>query len=286
VPLRRVTGAVGRARQQLQANFVAQQALAQHLKFPDRSALDSTGDSQTKGCPQQEHNMRTIGLIGGMSWESSAEYYRLINQQVRDKLGPLRSAQLLMYSVDFGPVEQAQHAGRWDDAAAILVDAARRLQAGGADCVVLCTNTMHKVAGQIQAAISIPFLHIADPTGQAAVEAGALKVGLLGTAFTMEQDFLKDRLTALGLTVLLPEADERQAVHRIIYDELCVGVISEASRQVYQNVIQSLAARGAQAIILGCTEITLLVKPEHSALPLLDTTALHARAAVAFALGD
>ncbi|TWC23114.1 MULTISPECIES: aspartate/glutamate racemase family protein [unclassified Pseudomonas] len=230
--------------------------------------------------------MRTIGLIGGMSWESSAEYYRLINQQVRDRLGPLRSAQLLMHSVDFGPVEQAQHAGRWDDAAAILVDAARRLQAGGAECVVLCTNTMHKVATQIQSAISIPFLHIADPTGQAALDGGTMTVGLLGTAFTMEQDFLKERLSAQGLTVLVPDAEERQAVHRIIYDELCVGVINPASRQVYQQVIESLTRRGAQAIILGCTEIGLLIKPEHSALPLLDTTHLHARAAVAFALED
>ncbi|MCE0460792.1 aspartate/glutamate racemase family protein [Pseudomonas uvaldensis] len=230
--------------------------------------------------------MRTIGLIGGMSWESSAEYYRLINQEVRDRLGPLRSAQLLMHSVDFGPVEQAQHAGRWDDAAAILVDAARRLEAGGAECVVLCTNTMHKVAAQIEAAISIPFLHIAEPTGQAALEAGTVTVGLLGTAFTMEQDFLKDRLGAQGLNVLIPDTQERQAVHRIIYDELCVGVISPASRQVYQRVIDSLAERGAQAIILGCTEIGLLIKPEHSPLPLLDTTHLHARAAVAFALGD
>ncbi|SEN64432.1 aspartate racemase [Pseudomonas sp. ok272] len=230
--------------------------------------------------------MRTIGLIGGMSWESSAEYYRLINQQVRDRLGPLRSAQLLMYSVDFGPVEQAQHAGRWGDAAQILVDAARRLQAGGAECVVLCTNTMHKVAEQIQAAISVPFLHIADPAAQAAVDAGSLTVGLLGTAFTMEQDFLKDRLTARGLTVLVPEAAERQAVHRIIYDELCVGVIRDESRVIYQRVIDTLAARGAQAIILGCTEISLLIKPEHSELPLLDTTELHARAAVAFALDD
>lgn len=230
--------------------------------------------------------MRTLGLIGGMSWESSAEYYRLINQQVRDRLGPLRSAKLLMYSVDFGPVEQAQHAGRWDDAAAILVDAARRLESGGAECVLLCTNTMHKVAEQIQAAISIPFLHIAGPTGQAARDAKALKVGLLGTAFTMEQRFLKDRLAAMGLTVLVPEADARQAVHRIIYEELCVGVISEASRKVYQHVIETLTAQGAQAIILGCTEIGMLIKPEHSALPLLDTTELHARAAVAFALGD
>jgi aspartate racemase len=198
----------------------------------------------------------------------------------------LRSAQLLMYSVDFGPVEQAQHAGRWDDAALILVDAARRLEAGGAECVVLCTNTMHKVAEQIQAAISVPFLHIADPAGQAALDAGAMTVGLLGTAFTMEQDFLKDQLKAKGLTVLVPDVAERQAVHRIIYDELCVGVISDASRKVYQQVIQALAARGAQAIILGCTEICLLIKPEHSELPLFDTTELHVRAAVAFALGD
>ncbi len=228
--------------------------------------------------------MRTIGLIGGMSWESSAEYYRIINQHVRDQLGPLRSAQIVMYSVDFGPVEQAQHAGRWDDAALILEDAARRLQAGGAECVVLCTNTMHRVAPRIEAAVSIPFLHIADAAGRAAVEAGTLTVGLLGTAFTMEQDFLKSRLTDHGLTVLVPDADERQAVHRIIYDELCVGVISDASRQVYQRVIESLAARGAQAIILGCTEIGLLIKPQNSNLPLLDTTELHAQAAVAFAL--
>lgn len=230
--------------------------------------------------------MRTIGLIGGMSWESSAEYYRLINQQVRDRLGPLRSAQLLMHSVDFGPVEQAQHAGRWDDAAQILVNAARSLEAGGAECVVLCTNTMHKVAGQIQAAISVPFLHIAEPAGQAALAIDARTVGLLGTAFTMEQDFLKERLTAQGLQVLVPDADDRQAVHRIIYDELCVGVINDTSRVRYQQVIEKLAARGAQAIILGCTEISLLVKPEHSELPLLDTTELHASAAVAFALGD
>lgn len=230
--------------------------------------------------------MRTIGLIGGMSWESSAEYYRIINQRVRDQLGPLRSAQLLMYSVDFGPVEQAQHAGRWDDTALILEDAARRLQAGGAECVVLCTNTMHLVAPRIEAAVSIPFLHIADAAGAAAVDAGTLTVGLLGTAFTMEQDFLISRLAAQGLTVLVPEADARQAVHRIIYEELCVGVISDTSRQVYHRVIESLAARGAQAIILGCTEISLLIKPEHSRLPLLDTTELHAQAAVAFALQD
>ena len=228
--------------------------------------------------------MRTIGLIGGMSWESSAEYYRLINQQVREQLGPLRSAKLLMYSVDFGPVEQAQHAGRWDDAALILVDAAQRLQAGGAECIVLCTNTMHRVAEQIQSAVEVPFLHIADPVAQAAREAGTLKVGLLGTAFSMEQPFLKERLGAQGLEVLVPDAEERQAVHRIIYEELCVGIISAESLRVYQQVIASLMARGAQAVILGCTEIGLLIKPEHSPLPLFDSTELHAQAAVAFAL--
>lgn len=230
--------------------------------------------------------MRTIGLIGGMSWESSIEYYRLINQQVRTQLGPLRSAQLLMYSVDFGPIEQAQHLGRWSDAGAILADAARRLESGGADCVVLCTNTMHKVAEQIQHAINIPFLHIADPTAEAALAVGVTTVGLLGTSFTMEQDFLKDRLKAMGLKVIVPDADARAVVHRIIYDELCIGVINDTSRLLYQQVIDSLAARGAQAIILGCTEIGLLIKPEHSALPLLDTTQLHAQAAVTFALAS
>ncbi|WP_409488363.1 aspartate/glutamate racemase family protein [Pseudomonas promysalinigenes] len=230
--------------------------------------------------------MRTIGLIGGMSWESSIEYYRLINQQVRTQLGPLRSAQLLMYSVDFGPIEQAQHLGRWSDAGAILADAARRLESGGADCVVLCTNTMHKVAEQIQHAINIPFLHIADPIAKAALAAGVTTVGLLGTSFTMEQDFLKDRLKAMGLKVIVPDADARAVVHRIIYDELCIGVINDTSRLLYQQVIDSLAARGAQAIILGCTEIGLLIKPEHSALPLLDTTQLHAQAAVTFALAS
>lgn len=229
--------------------------------------------------------MRTIGLIGGMSWESSAEYYRIVNQQVRDRLGPLRSAQLLMHSVDFGPVERAQHEGRWDDAGAILVDAARRLHAGGAECIVLCTNTMHKLADCIEAATPLPFIHIADPVGRAAARAGVRRVGLLGTAFTMEQGFMKDRLAQRhGLEVLVPDAGQRAEVHRIIYDELCVGIIDGASRDCYRGVIAALAARGAEAIVLGCTEISLLVKDEDSALPLLDSTALHAAAAVDFAL--
>ena len=235
---------------------------------------------------KEQEIVHTIGLIGGMSWESSAEYYRLINQQVRERLGALRSARLLMYSVDFGPVERAQHEGRWDDTAQILEDAARRLHAGGADCIVLCTNTMHKVADRIQAAVPIPFLHIADPVGEAAGAAGIRTVGLLGTAFTMEQPFMRERLERQhGLRVLVPTAEERADVHRIIYEELCVGVVSDASRATYQRVITALAARGAEAVILGCTEITLLIKSQDSTLPLLDTTGLHARAAVDFALG-
>jgi aspartate racemase len=231
-------------------------------------------------------SMRTIGLIGGMSWESSVEYYRLVNQLVRERLGPLRSAQLLMHSVDFGPIERAQHEGRWDDAGAILEDAARRLHAGGAGCIVLCTNTMHKLADRIAAATPLPFLHIADPVGRAAARAGVRRVGLLGTAFTMEQGFMKDRLAQRhGLEVLIPDAEERAEVHRIIYDELCVGIVDGASRERYRRVIAALQVRGAEAIVLGCTEISLLVKDQDSGLPLLDSTALHAAAAVDFALG-
>lgn len=229
--------------------------------------------------------MHTIGLIGGLSWESSAEYYRVINRAVRDRLGPLRSAQSLMFNVDFGPIEQAQHEGRWDKAAEILVKAAVRLEMGGAACIVLCTNTMHKVADELQAAVGIPLLHIADPVGRAAAEAGIHKVGLLGTAFTMEQPFMKERLkTVHGLDVLIPSQQERADVHRIIYSELCAGVVTNASRTLYQGVMEGLAGRGAEAIILGCTEITLLIRPQDSCLPLFDTTQLHALAAVEFAL--
>jgi len=231
--------------------------------------------------------MRTIGLLGGMSWESSAAYYRIINQEVRRRLGPLRSAQSLMHSVDFGPIERAQHEGRWDLTTAILQDAARKLEAGGAACIVLCTNTMHKLIDDLQQAVAIPFLHIADPVGRAAAQAGFTTVGLLGTAFTMEHDFMKERLAQRhGLTVLVPPPEDRRDVHRIIYDELCAGTVNEASRRIYQRAIASLADRGAQAVILGCTEITLLIQQPHSTLPLLDTTDLHARAAVDFALAE
>ncbi|MGC7406560.1 aspartate/glutamate racemase family protein [Pandoraea pneumonica] len=229
--------------------------------------------------------MRTIGLIGGMSWQSSAEYYRIVNEAVQAQLGPLRSAEMLMFSVDFGPIERAQHEGRWDDAGVLLQQAAKRLEAGGAECVVLCTNTMHKLANFIEDAVSIPLLHVADPVGEAAKARGITCVGLLGTAFTMEQDFIKSRLREkFGLDVLVPEAADREVVHRVIYDELCVGIVKDASRAAYQGVMARLASRGAQAIVLGCTEISLLVKPEDNDLLLLDTTALHAAAAVDFAL--
>ncbi|HEY4251565.1 MAG TPA: aspartate/glutamate racemase family protein [Roseomonas sp.] len=234
------------------------------------------------GAPQ-----RIIGLIGGMSWESSAEYYRLINEGVRDRLGGLRSARLLLWSFDFAEIEALQHAGRWDAAAALLVDAARRLEAGGADCVVICTNTMHRMAEQVQAAIGVPLLHIADPTALRIRAAGFSRVGLLGTAFTMEQDFYRGRLEAQhGLTVLVPDPDDRAVMHRIIYEELVQGRVETASRDAYRAVMARLVERGAEAVILGCTEIMLLVRPEDSAVPLFDTTAIHAEAAVDFAIGD
>lgn len=234
---------------------------------------------------QGSETARVIGLIGGMSWESSAEYYKLINQEVRQRLGPLRSARLLMYSVDFGPIEQAQHAGRWHELAAMLEDAAGRLHSGGADCVVLCTNTMHKVADRVAAAVPMQFLHIADPVGRNAIQKGVSVLGLLGTRFTMEQPFMRERLEhEFGLQVVVPDEDDRAEVHRIIYEELCAGVVSDASRKTYQRVIESMAQRGAQAVVLGCTEITLLIQQGDSVLPVLDTTRLHAQAAVDYAL--
>jgi len=222
-----------------------------------------------------------IGLIGGMSWESSAEYYRIINQTVRDRLGEPHSARILMWSVDFEPVERLQHQGDWAALGEEMAAGARRLESGGADFLVLCTNTMHRLAGDISRAVSIPLLHIADPTGEAIVAAGFKRVGLLGTRFTMEQAFYRDRLVErFGLEVLVPDDADRTTVHDVIYRELISGVVSEASRLAYRAVIGRLVEQGAQAIILGCTEIMLLVKPEDSALPLFDTTTLHALAAV------
>jgi aspartate racemase len=224
--------------------------------------------------------MKTIGLIGGMSWESTLPYYRQINEAVRERLGGLHSARLLLYSVDFHEIEQLQRAGDWETAGAVLAQAARTLEAAGADFLVLCTNTMHRVAPALEAAVRIPLLHIADPTADAIRSAGLSTVGLLGTRFTMEQPFYRDRLAARhGLTALVPDADDRDVVHRIIYDELCVGRIVDGSRAGYLQIIDRLIARGAQAIILGCTEISLLVRPSDTAVLLFDTTALHARSA-------
>lgn len=229
--------------------------------------------------------MKTIGLIGGMSWESSAEYYRIVNETVKQRLGGLHSAQCLMYSVDFADIERLQHEGRWDEAGQVMAQAAQRLERGGADFVVLCTNTMHKLAGYIEAAVSIPLLHIADPTAQQIQSAGITRIGLLGTAFTMEQDFYRGRLTEkYGLDVIIPEADERAIVHRIIYEELVLGIVKDESREAYKRIINHLVERGAQGIILGCTEIMLLIAPQDVPVPSFDTTTLHAVAAADFAL--
>jgi len=230
--------------------------------------------------------MKTIGLIGGMSWESTVPYYRQVNQTVKQHLGGLHSARVVLVSVDFHDIEQLQRAGDWDAAGALLAGAARSLQAAGADFIVLCTNTMHKVAPAIEAAAGIPLFHIADPTAAAIKAAGHTRIGLLGTRFTMEQAFYKDRLRALhGLDVIVPEPAERDIVHRIIYEELCLGDVVDASRDAYRRVIAALVERGAQAIILGCTEISLLIAQSDAAVPLFDTTAIHARKAAEFALG-
>ncbi len=230
--------------------------------------------------------MKTIGLIGGMSWESSIEYYRIINEAVRDRLGALHSAKSLMYSVDFAEIEILQHEGRWDEATRLMIDAARRLENGGADFLLICTNTMHKLADAVQAEIGIPLLHIADATAEAVRGRELKAVGLLGTRFTMEEDFYRGRLVDRhGLRVLVPDAADRATVHRVIYEELVVGAIKPPSRTEYRRIIQALVAQGAEGIILGCTEIGLLVKAEDSPVPLFDTTRLHALAAVEFALG-
>lgn len=225
-------------------------------------------------------------MLGGMSWESSAEYYRLANELVRERLGGLHSARCLLASVDFADIEAMQIAGEWEAAGKVLADAARGLEAGGADLLLLCTNTMHKVADQVQDAVGIPLLHIADVAATAVTNAGLVTVGLLGTAFTMEQDFYIDRLAAHGLTVLVPDAADRADVHRIIYDELCLGIVLDESRQLYRDVIERLVHAGAQGIVLGCTEIELLVSEKDSSVPVFPTTLLHVQAAVAASLAD
>lgn len=229
--------------------------------------------------------MKMIGLIGGMSWESTALYYRIINEQVKQQLGGLHSARSLMYSVDFHEIEKLQAAGEWQKAGEILAEAALSLEKGGADFIVLCTNTMHKVAQQITDAVRIPLLHIADATAQRIRQAGVKNVGLLATAFTMEQEFYKGRLNQSEIDVLVPDAAGRKVVHDIIYQELCLGVIRDESRAQYRKIIAELVEQGAEAIILGCTEITLLVKAEDASVPLFDTTLIHAEDAVKLALG-
>ncbi|MEK9520687.1 aspartate/glutamate racemase family protein [Streptomyces venezuelae] len=228
--------------------------------------------------------MKTIGLIGGMSWESTAEYYRLLNEFTRGRLGGLHSARCVLYSVDFAEIERLQVENRWTEAGEILAEAARAVEAAGADMVLLCTNTMHKVADQVEAAVSIPLLHLADATAEAVRASGLRRVGLLGTAFTMEQDFYRGRLEAGGLEVRVPEAEGRATVHRVIYEELCRGVVREESRAAYQEIIAALVADGAEGVILGCTEIELLITPEDSPVPTFPTASLHAAAAVKAAL--
>ena len=229
--------------------------------------------------------MKTIGLIGGMSWESTVPYYRQINETIKQQLGGLHSARLVLYSVDFHEVERLQHAGDWDAAGVMMADAARALQAAGAEFIVLCTNTMHKVAPAIEAAVGIPLFHIADPTARAIKQAGMRKIGLLGTRFTMEQPFYKDRLRELhGLDVVVPGLEDRNIVHRIIYEELCLGQIVDASRDEYRRIIAALVEQGAEGIILGCTEISLLVAQQDASVPLFDTTSIHATSAALWAL--
>jgi aspartate racemase len=228
--------------------------------------------------------VKVIGLVGGMSWESTVPYYREINEAVRDALGGLHSANLVLYSVDFHDIEQLQHAGEWNTAGRLVADAARAVERAGADFIVLCTNTMHKVAPMIEAAVRIPLLHIADSTAEAIRNAGVATVGLLATRFTMEQSFYLDRLREHGLQVVLPHEQDRALVHRVIYEELCLGRIVAGSRDAYRRINTDLVARGAEGIILGCTEITLLIEDSDSPVPLFDTTRIHARKAAAWAL--
>ncbi len=232
--------------------------------------------------------MKVIGLIGGMSWESSLEYYRIINETTKEKLGRFHSAKSLMYSVDFEEIEILQHQGKWDKATELMINAAQRVEKGGADLVIICTNTMHKMAEEVQKSIKIPLLHIADATAEEIKKQGLKKVGLLGTKFTMEEDFYKGRLSEkFGLEVIIPNEEERQLIHNILYSELCLGEIKSQSKEKFIRIIKNLAAGGAEGVILGCTEIPLLISQEDCEVPLFDTTRIHARFAVEYALkGD
>ncbi len=233
----------------------------------------------------KQKTMKTIGLIGGMSWESSLEYYRIINKQVKEKLGGLHSAKSLMYSVDFDEIEKLQHQGNWSEATKLMIDAAQRLEKGGADFVVICTNTMHKMAGDVQKSINIPLLHIADATAEKIRAQGLKKIGLLGTKFTMEEEFYKGRLiNKYGLEVVIPNEEDRKIVHDVIYKELCLGIINQPSKDQFVRIIDALVDYGAEAVILGCTEIPLLVKQADVKVLLFDTTRIHAESAVEYSL--
>lgn len=229
--------------------------------------------------------MKKIGLIGGMSWESSLEYYRIINETVKQRLGGLHSAESIMYSVDFDEIEKLQSQGNWQELTKVMIDSAQKLEKAGADLVIICTNTMHKMAGEVQNSINIPLLHIADATAEKIKEKGCKKVGLLGTRFTMEEDFYKGRLIEKhGLEVIVPNSEERQIVHDIIYNELCLGEIKETSKEQFKKVIENLVKNGADGVILGCTEIPLLIKQEDVKVLLFDTTKIHAEYAVDYAI--
>jgi len=230
--------------------------------------------------------MKVIGLIGGMSWESSTEYYRILNEEVKNRLGGLHSAKCILFSVDFAEIERYQVAGDWETAGKVLADAAQSLEKAGADIIVLCTNTMHKVLDYIEDQVSLPILHIADATATQILQAGINKVGLLGTKYTMEQDFYKSRIESAGITVLIPNQEDRDVINRVIFEELCLGNIQQSSRQYYKKVIRQLVDEGAEGIILGCTEIGLLVKSDDADVPLFDTTVIHAVEAVNRTLKD
>ncbi len=230
--------------------------------------------------------MKTIGLLGGMSWESTITYYTRINTGIRDALGGLHSAKIILYSVEFSAIERLQNLGQWDKAGERLADAAKKIESAGADCLLICTNTMHKVAKKVEVEISIPLIHIADATAFAIRNRGMNSIGLLGTRFTMEDDFYRGRLEKFGIDVYIPENEERAMVHRVIYDELCCGTISNDSRKAFTHVVEDLAEKGAQGVVLGCTEISLLIGRQDTSIPLFDTTAIHADAAVQFALSS
>ena len=238
--------------------------------------------------PVQQHEpaTKTLGIIGGMSWESTQSYYRLINQGIKEALGGLHSADILLHSVDLAPIALLQAQGAWDKLGTIMVSSGKRLQAGGVDGILIATNTMHKVADQVQAATNLPLIHIADATADAIKQQGLTKIALLGTNFTMTEDFYTQRLKSAGLQVVIPDEVARTEVHRIIYDELCQGQLLDSSRQYYRQVINELAAQGVEGVILGCTEIGLLINQADSPIPVFDTTAIHAAAAVEFLLGN